>query len=129
MRIADFKPKPLMSIAIASNFSCNGVTSSYLVLSSFDILPMQLYSPTTVIIILPAPVRIFVPDSTIGDGTSWLLAVFFPPCSMISFRLWIHSDNMFFFIGSKEEKIISKERKKHLQNKRPSHRYTILSIK
>lgn len=100
MRIADFKPNPLMSIAIASNFSCNGVTSSYLELNNFDILPMQLYSPTTVITILPDPPSIFVPDNTIGEGTSWLFAVFFPPCSMISFRLWIHSDNTFFFMGS-----------------------------
>jgi hypothetical protein len=51
---ADINPNLPMSFAIASNFYYKGVaSSSYLIFSL--ILPIQLYSPTTMTNILPDP--------------------------------------------------------------------------
>jgi hypothetical protein len=57
--IDEYSPKYPISLAIASNFICNGVASGSSYFNKSLIFPMQLISPTTITIILPSPVITF----------------------------------------------------------------------
>lgn len=58
-----------MSEPIASNFSCNGVVSTFYS-SLARILPTQLFLPTIMQTNHPSPVANCVPDKITGDGRS-----------------------------------------------------------
>lgn len=84
IKIADINPNLPIWLAIASNFSYNGVASTSSDLKILEILPSQLSSPVIKIIILPVPYTILVPDINIGDGTSCGFAL----CFYYSATIW-----------------------------------------
>ena len=69
IKIAEYKPNLPISYAIFSNFICRGVAVISSWFNTARILPEQEKSPTTVIIILPSPVKTFVPLIITGDAT------------------------------------------------------------
>lgn len=71
---ADINPPFPISVANFSNFSYKGVASGSSLCKISWILPTQLDLPTTIMIIFPEPVKIFVPDIIKGERTSCLLA-------------------------------------------------------
>ena len=68
--IAKKVPKRPISLAIFSNFFCNGVSSSSASRVCL-IYPIALLSPTTIVSIVQSPSEIEVPDIRIGEGISF----------------------------------------------------------
>lgn len=83
MKIADANPNFPISSAIFSNFNYNGVGTSSSWPSNSWILPIADNLPTAIITIFPSPDKTLLPESIIGDGTSWAPASSLLPSAII----------------------------------------------
>lgn len=87
--IPEYNPNLPISLAIVSNFYCNGVISASCSINAY-ILPTHEYYPTTNINSLPSPESTVVPESIAGDGRVWLSLIFFEFSLRISSLASIH---------------------------------------